>query len=297
MRISIVTDELSNDPETAFELGLEWGVREFELRGVYDRRVPRIEPHLRRRLVRAIRDFGVSITAVSPGLFKIPFPGAEPSRSNLGWMDRGFDMAWSAARSQLTDHLDSLLPETLDFAGEIGAGMVIAFSFERAGDRSDTAPGVVVETLARAAEAAARANISLAIETEEGHWANTGARTAALVTATGAENLGVNWDPANALIDGDRPFPDGYGAVRSMVRNVHFKDVHVDPAGGWRIVEEGGVDWDGQIAALVADRYSGAIAIEPHLSPSVASTKRALGRLRRLIERSEERAELFQPGS
>ena len=28
MRISIVTDELSNDPETAFELGLEWGVRD-----------------------------------------------------------------------------------------------------------------------------------------------------------------------------------------------------------------------------------------------------------------------------
>jgi len=297
VRISIVADELSNDPETAFELGLEWGVREFELRGIYDRRVPRIEPHLRRRLIRAIRDFGVSITAVSPGLFKIPFPGVEPGRSNLGWMDRGFDIAWSAARSQLADHLDSLLPETLDFATEVGAGMVIAFSFERAGNRSDSAPGVVVEALARAAETAARANVGLAIETEEGHWANTGARTAALVTVTGSENLGVNWDPANALIDGDRPFPDGYGAVRSMVRNVHFKDVHVDPAGGWRIVEEGGVDWDGQIAALVADRYPGAIAIEPHLSPSIASTRRALGRLRRLIEQSEQRAKLFQPGS
>jgi sugar phosphate isomerase/epimerase len=297
VRISIVTDELSNDPETAFELGLEWGVREFELRGFYDKRVPRIEPHLRRRLVRAIRDFGVSITAVSPGLFKIPFPGAEPNRSNLGWMDRGFDMAWSAARSQLADHLDSLLPETLDFAAEVGAGMVIAFSFERTGDRSDSPPGVVVEAFALAAETAARANVGLAIETEEGHWANTGARTAALVTATGSENLGVNWDPANALIDGDRPFPDGYGAVRSMVRNVHFKDVHVDPAGGWRIVEEGGVDWEGQIAALVADRYPGAIAIEPHLSPSIASTKRALERLRRLIKRPEQRAKLFQPCS
>lgn len=297
MRISIVTDELSNDPETAFELGLEWGVREFELRGIFDRRVPRIEPHLRRRLVRAVRDFGVSITAVSPGLFKIPFPGAEPSRSNLGWMDRGFDMAWSAARSQLADHLDSLLPETLDFAAEVGAGMVIGFSFDRAGDRSDSAPGAVVEALARAAEMAASANVSLAIETEEGHWANTGARTAALVAAAGSENLGVNWDPANALIDGDLPFPDGYGAVRSMVRNVHFKDVHVDPTGGWQIVEEGCVDWDGQIAALVADRYPGAIAIEPHLSPSIASTRRALGRLRQLIEQAEERAKLFQPGS
>ena len=52
MIISIVTDELSGDPETAFEPGLEWGVAHFELRGVHDRRVPRLPPHSRQRLVR-----------------------------------------------------------------------------------------------------------------------------------------------------------------------------------------------------------------------------------------------------
>ena len=109
MRIALVTDELSGDPGTAFELGLEWGIREFELRGVHDRRVPRIEPHLRRRLVRAVRESGVSITALSPGLFKIPLPVAAPQHSNLGWMDKDFDMAWSAARAGMADHLDNLL--------------------------------------------------------------------------------------------------------------------------------------------------------------------------------------------
>jgi hypothetical protein len=34
MKISIVTDEISSDVETAIELGLEWGVRDFELRGI-----------------------------------------------------------------------------------------------------------------------------------------------------------------------------------------------------------------------------------------------------------------------
>ena len=45
MDISIITDELSGDPETAFELGLEWGVSRFELRGVHDERVPRLSAH------------------------------------------------------------------------------------------------------------------------------------------------------------------------------------------------------------------------------------------------------------
>lgn len=79
------------------------------------------------------------------------------------------------------------------------------------------------------------------------------------------------------------PFPDGYAAVRSHVRNVHFKDVRTWPDGRWEIAEQGGVDWAGQIAALRADGYAGAVAVEPHLAPSVASTRRALARLRELI--------------
>lgn len=296
MRIALVTDELSGDPGTAFELGLEWGIRDFELRGVHDRRVPRIEPHLRRRLVRSVRDLGVSITALSPGLFKIPLPAAVPPHANLGWMDKDFDMAWSAARAGMADHLDNLLPQSLELAAELGAPLVVAFSFQRGGDRADAAPGAVVEALARASEAAQAAGIAVAVETEEGHWANTGARTAALVAATGASDLGVNWDPANALIDGDVPYPDGYRAVRGLVRNVHFKDVAVEPDGRWRIAEDGGVDWAGQIAALLADGYDGPIALEPHLSPSVASCRRALARLRGLIRRTEDNAKIFSTG-
>lgn len=293
MRISLVTDELTGDPETAFELGLEWGIGAFELRGVFDQRVPRIAPHLRRRLVRAVREFGVSITALSPGLFKIPLPAAAPKQSNLGWMDKGFDMAWSAARDVMADHLESLLPQSLELAAELGAPLIVAFSFERGGSRADSVPGAVVEAMARAAEAAAQAGITVAVETEEGHWANTGARTAALVAAAGTADLGVNWDPANALIDGDVPYPGGYAAVRGLVRNVHFKDVAVAADGSWRIVEKGGVDWQGQIAALVGDGYGGPIALEPHLSPSVASCRAALARLRSLIEGAEQDRKIF----
>jgi len=293
MRISLVTDELSGDPSTAFEIGCEWGIREFELRGIFDQRVPRIAPHLRRRLARAVRDFGISVTALSPGLFKIPLPAAAPPHANLGWMDRGFDMAWSAARAQMADHLDTLLPQSLDLAAELGAPLIVVFSFERGGDRADALPGAVVETLARAADRAAQAGIALAVETEEGHWANTGARSAALVAAADAANLGVNWDPANALIDGDVPYPDGYRAVRGLVRNVHFKDVTIEPDGRWTIAAAGGVDWQGQVAALVADGYDGPIALEPHLSPSVASCRNALERLRGLIETAGKAPKIF----
>lgn len=288
MKISIVTDELSADPETAFELGLEWGVQDFELRGVYDQRVPRLASHTKRRLQRAVRSFGVGITAVSPGLFKIPFPDAEPRQSNLGWMDAEFHHSWEASRALLADHIDRLLPESLDFAAGIGAPFLIAFSFHRAGNPQGSAPAGVVETLALAAEQAASRGIGLLVETEEGHWANTGARSAELAGRIAHPGCAVNWDPANALIDGDTPFPDGYAAVRHLVRNVHFKDARRFADGSWTLTEDGDVDWSGQIAALVADNYSGAIALEPHLSPGLSSTRAALVRLKTLIDAAKD---------
>lgn len=275
---AIVTDELSDSPETAFELGLEWGVHHFELRGMHDARVPRISPTQRRRLLRAIKAFQVNVSAVSPGLFKIPFPSPAPRTSNLGWMDREFHDSWASAETMLREHVERLLPETLEFATAVGARHLIVFSFHRDGQPSGPAPGQVIEVLARTAELAHSAGISLIIENEEGHWANTGTRSAELIAATGAP-LGINWDPANALIDGDIPWPHGYAACRHLVRNVHFKDARVHPDGTWELLAQGDVDWPGQLGALKADDYQGCIAIEPHLWPSVASVRNALDKL------------------
>lgn len=285
---AIVTDELSDSPETAFELGLEWGVSHFELRGVQDARVPRLTAAQRRRLIRAIADFGVTISAISPGLFKIPYPLEAPKRSNLSWMDREFHDHWAGLEARLSDHVENLLPEALDFAGAVGARHMIGFSFHRGALPSGPAPGPVVETLARAAERAEAAGISLLIESEEGHWANTGANSAALIAATGSRSLGLNWDPANALIDGDIPYPDGYAACRHLVRNVHFKDARVHGPGHWELLAVGDVDWAGQIRALIDDGYQGCIAMEPHLWPSVASTRAALKRFNTLMKHEKK---------
>ena len=77
--------------------------------------------------------------------------------------------------------------------------------------------------------------------------------------------------------------PDGYAAAKRFVRNVHFKDARRYADGTWEILPEGDVDWQGQIKALLDDGYGGAIAVEPHLFPSVARTRAALDRLRALV--------------
>jgi sugar phosphate isomerase/epimerase len=283
MDIALVTDELSADPQTALELATEWGIRHVELRGYFTDRVPLLSAYQRQRLRRLVAAHGVTVTAISPGLFKIPYPAETPPYSNLGWMDHSFHQQWADSRAALDHHLRELLPASIDFALEFGAGFIVAFSFHRAGGPGGSAPRPVVEALAAAAEKVHAAGLTLLIETEEGFWADTGARSAALVRAVGHPALAINWDPANSFCEGDRPYPDGYSHVRTMVRNVHFKDARRFADGRCAFVADGEVDWQGQIRALIADGYRGCITLEPHLEPMLPAMRKALERLRALI--------------
>jgi sugar phosphate isomerase/epimerase len=283
VKLAIVTDEVSADPETAIELGTEWGIHDFELRGVFASRAPMLAPYEKDHLRAALDAYQARIVALSPGLFKFPYPPPERTRASLAWMDRaGYD-DWSAARQRLRYHLDELLPASLDYAAELGASIIVVFSFDRAGLPPGPPPDEVLEVLSRAAERAGAAGIQLAVENEEGFWGDTGARLAALVRAIDRPLLGINWDPGNAFCAGDEPFPAGYAAVRDLVRHVHFKDARRDAHGAATYVADGEIDWTGQVRALAADGYDGFISVETHLRPKVRSARELLERLRQNV--------------
>jgi len=43
VKLAIVSDEISRDVNTAVELGLSWGIRAYEIRNLYNGRVPNVE--------------------------------------------------------------------------------------------------------------------------------------------------------------------------------------------------------------------------------------------------------------
>lgn len=283
MRICIVTDEISADLETALELGTSWDVHDFELRGFYTDRVPQFSAYQKQRVRELMEQFRARFVAISPGLFKFPYPPAERERFSLSAIDALLYNQWRDARNHVAYHLEELLPASIDYAQELGARQIVVFGFSRGGLPPGRAPDEVLETLRRAAEMAAGAGLRLAVEVEEGFWADTGERAAAMVRAINHPALGINWDPGNAIVAGDVPYPDGYEAAREYVRHVHFKDVVRKPRGRYRYAVVGDIDWKGQIRALAQDSFDGYIAVETHMQPKVASAKAALDRLRSLI--------------
>jgi sugar phosphate isomerase/epimerase len=279
MTVAVVTDELSDDPETALELAAEMGLRHVELRGIGGRRVPRIDPVWEMRLPELLRRFEMRVVAISPGLFKIPLPAPVPEDFQvLRWQDIAESRRGRELEAQLTDHSTALMEESIAFAARFECPVIAVFGFEKP-EHAVRMPEAVPRLLADAARKAAQAGITLALENEHICWADTGERTAALVREIGSPNLRVNWDPGNAYRAGETPFPDGYRAVRGLVGHVHVKDARRSASGAYEWAVHGGVDWEGQLHALRADGYQGSVVIETHVRPKIASARITLRRI------------------
>jgi len=288
VKISLMTDEVSSDLETALELATDWGVDGVELRGVGDGRYPEVPDLDRVRVPELLERWGLPVSAISPGLFKIPLPARELDDIRmLRWADAAAFRRKQQLEQLARDHLERLLPLSIEAARTVGAQTLICFSFER-GDNalSSRAPDWIIDVLRDAAASVGQAKLVLALEPENGCWGDVGSRTADIVQRVDNPAFGINWDPANVFQAGeDRPYPDGYRAVRGLVRHVHYKQASDLPSGKRGFTSRGTVDWRGQLDELMADGYKGWITVEPHVTPKVMAARRALEELKTLLGR------------
>src|SRR4051812_30661468 len=121
MLISMVSDEISADLETAIELGTEWGISQFELRGYGTQRAPLYSDYQKQRVNELLEEYNVKVCAISPGLFKIPFATAKRQRFPVQAIDSTLYQKWHDDRSLVRYHREELLPASIDYAKEVGA--------------------------------------------------------------------------------------------------------------------------------------------------------------------------------
>lgn len=159
MKIAIVSDEISSDFSTAVELGTDWGIRNFEIRGLYSGRIPYVSDSDVRQIFRVKEEFGIKISALSPGAFKVSVDSDEVKRQ-----------------------LNDMLPRAYELAHRLGTNLVIVFGFHRPeGSRRERCPSRVIDVLRQTAEEARREGIRLALENEPSCWADTGRTTTEII--------------------------------------------------------------------------------------------------------------------
>ena len=258
LQLGIVADEISRDFREAVRIGMQAGLRRYEVRFLRSGRAPICD---RRELleVESIRDGeGIEITALSPGLFK-----------------------HTADRAAFAKEMAEVFPRAVEWAERWRLGNLIVFGFGKPGATEDNAdlvpsenpPDWVVDALAEAGALADQARLKLLIEAEPICWADTGAATAHLIRRSGSSAIGINYDPANVAWALRRDAIDEFDLIADLIGNVHVKDQLDAPRGSgrptWVVPGEGMMDYRPHFDALKRIGYNGPISLEPHMDSSL----------------------------
>lgn len=258
MKLSAITDEISQDFEHALDVLAEYGATGAELRGLWGTNVGELSDEQVKRARRALREHGMHVSCLASPFYKCDIESSEASvagRMHLATA-RGYDQ-----------QLD-LLRRLCDIADAVETDLIRVFAFWRRGDLTPEIEQHIIEAFHAPLEIAATRNKVLVLENEHACYLGTGAEIARVIASINHPNLRACWDPGNALSAGETPYPDGYAAVRPYVKHVHIKDaVFVDDEPRWCVVGEGVIDYSGQFAALRADHYDGYISLETHYVP------------------------------
>jgi L-ribulose-5-phosphate 3-epimerase len=250
VRLSIITDEISQDLDRALEVCEDLGVRTVELRAIGGANVVSHDQSSLQRVKTTLEDRNFDVCAISSPFLKCHVYGN-------GAPQGAMHFASPASKEEQWN----VLERALNVARLLDAPVVRAFSFWRVPDPASVR-GEVVRTLVQAAERAQEAGLELGLENEHECNVGTGAEAAWVLDRVPSPSFGLVWDPGNEAMLGSEPFPGGYSHVRGRVAHVHLKDV--DDQGNWTKVGTGVIDYPGQLRALAEDGYAGVLSLETH---------------------------------
>jgi sugar phosphate isomerase/epimerase len=269
MKISIVSDEISQDLGEVEAFLRRHAVEAIEIRTIGGRRVPDLRPEDLATLAAWAERGSPRITGVSPGIFK------------------GSVLDAALARRQL----EETLPRTLDLARRWNAAFVVAFTFETAHVEADdpALPGArerAFRNLRAAAEQCAARGLPLLLENEPGFLAESGADVAALLTAIDHPSAAANWDPCNGNEFTPGALARALDRLGPRIGNVHVKNGVL--AAGERFARcgplaAGAIDWRAHLADLARRGYRGHLGIETHHAPLPEASAALLAELRAIL--------------
>jgi sugar phosphate isomerase/epimerase len=257
-RTAAITDEFSpDDLDAALDGMAAVGMTGAELRVVGGRNMVDLSNDEVDRVRAAVEARRMEVISLASPLLKCVLPDAPPLDSRVQHDVFGSPHTY--------EDQPRLTGRTFEVAERLGATIVRVFSYWRTTEPEQTYPRLRDALLALADEASRRGMV-IGLENEHACNVGTGGEAARFLATLEHPALQLVWDPANASILGETPFPDGYRQLApNRIVHVHAKDCYVkDHKPIWGALGEMGIDWPGQIDALRRDGYRGWISLETH---------------------------------
>lgn len=249
MRLSIVTDEISDDLAYALSVCRDLGVKTVELRKVGEENLVFHDSASLEQIRSRLQDGGFEVCSIASPFLKRPL--------------------WNDSANEQTEEWE-ILQRSFEIAHFLQAPLVRTFSFLRV-EQPETVRSRVLEVLEEATWRTTEAGLKLALENEHACNIATGEEAGWLLERLPSPAFGVIWDPGNEAVLGSNPFPAGYQHVRGRIFHLHIKDANRNLVGvrhEERFVKlgAGSIDYVKQFRALAADGYTGTVSLETHYS-------------------------------
>jgi L-ribulose-5-phosphate 3-epimerase len=259
-RVSVISDEITQDFGHACEVvSTEFGLDWIELRTMWNKNILALDANEIAEARKTLESFHLRVTDIASPLFKVDWPGAPKS---------AFSPKNATYNSDYTfDQQDEVLERSIELARVFNTDRVRGFDFWRL---ADPAPyrAAMDDKLRDTAEKIGKQNMIFLLENEPSCNTATGAEAARTLAAVTTPTLMLNWDPGNAVMDGEIPFPGGWSLLpHERIGHCHVKDCKKKADGSgfeWALMGTGLVDWVGQFRALVQMGYHYATSLETH---------------------------------
>ena len=256
-KVGIITDELTGELERALDFVSSYGLHWCELREMWNKNIMNSPQEDLDRAKRLLSSHNIHVSDIASPIFKWNLPQI-PAKA--GEQRDTFKASFTEADS------DKLLEQSFRLARFFGTEKVRIFSYWRVAEPEKAYP-YVRDRLAKAARLAAQNDIILVLENEHACNIGTGSELGRLLKEVNSANLRGVWDPGNAFMLDEVPYPNGYQAVQGFFAHMHLKDARKNARTGkleWAPIGDGSIDFKGQFQALRRDKYEGTMSLETH---------------------------------
>jgi len=248
-KLSVISDEVSQDFQRVIEVCGEYGVPMVEPRSVWEKPPQALTDEDVAKMKAMLDGAGMSVCCIASPFFKCDLGDAEQYQQHIGFLRR-----------------------FIEIGRALNCNLMRGFTFWKSGPAKQ-----VWQQLLDAYQEPIRIleeeDFYIGIENEASTHIATAAEAEALYRDIASARIKAIWDPANEVYadEGELPFPDAFERMKPNLIHVHLKDAVCDESGEAHCVpigEGGYIDYPGQLQALIDMGYEGACSLETHWRPA-----------------------------
>ncbi|MBQ7059191.1 MAG: sugar phosphate isomerase/epimerase [Firmicutes bacterium] len=238
MKISVITDEFTQDLAEAIAFARDFSLSGLELRTIDNLPFEQLSEDRLCEIGYAIHSAGLSICSLAGSFGKCLFRDREGENKKLEKLIRA--------------------------AKILHAPYIRGFGFF-----SEDGPSLeeAAKALAGPVRRLEQEGITLLLEADPSVTTTNHRKVKELIEQIDRPNVGAIYDPGNDIWDpqGEKPFPDGWNEVKAYVRHIHIKDARMTEKGAQAVkVGSGEVDFPSILKAVRDSGYEGFLSLETH---------------------------------